>query len=142
MLQQTAVKWGRSLFWTASVAERIREIAPRARSALTEFVELIEFARAKSKETSAAQLLELIIERTDYDEYLAEDSIGGFERIENVKALVDGAAEWSEEVAEDEIGTPLERYLASAALTTSDDEVEGDQDGVTLMTVHSCKGLE
>ncbi|MCZ6759440.1 MAG: UvrD-helicase domain-containing protein [Gemmatimonadetes bacterium] len=142
VLRQAAVKWGRSLFWTASVAERIREIAPRARSALTEFVELIEFARAMSKETSAAQLLELIIERTDYDEYLAEDSIGGFERIENVKALVDGAAEWSEEVAEDEIGTPLERYLASAALTTSADEVEGDPDGVTLMTVHSCKGLE
>jgi DNA helicase-2/ATP-dependent DNA helicase PcrA len=42
---------------------------------------------------------------------------------------------------ESEGGTPLERYLADAALVTAADSAEGDS-GVTLMTLHTAKGLE
>ena len=38
--------------------------------------------------------------------------------------------------------TPLEQFLAQAALVASDDRVEGARDGVTLMTLHTAKGLE
>ena len=39
-------------------------------------------------------------------------------------------------------GTPLERFLAEAALLSSADTVVGHEDGVTLMTLHTAKGLE
>ena len=53
------------------------------------------------------------------------------------------AADWSEEVSEDpESGTPLERFLAEAALLSSAETVVGTDEGVTLMTLHTAKGLE
>ena len=39
-------------------------------------------------------------------------------------------------------GTPLERFLAEAALLASADTVVGREDGVTMMTLHTAKGLE
>jgi DNA helicase-2/ATP-dependent DNA helicase PcrA len=56
---------------------------------------------------------------------------------------VASAADWSEEVSEDpESGTPLERFLAEAALLSSAETVIGSDEGVTLMTLHTAKGLE
>ena len=57
--------------------------------------------------------------------------------------MIASAADWSEEVTEDaEGGSPLERFLAEAALLTSADSVVGNESGVTLMTLHTAKGLE
>ncbi|MCL6498472.1 MAG: ATP-binding domain-containing protein, partial [Firmicutes bacterium] len=60
---------------------------------------------------------------------------------ENVRELIAAAAAASE-VLEDDDSTPLERFLAQAALLTGQDKVEGQAGGVTLMTVHTAKGLE
>ncbi len=137
-----SVAWNRSFFSTASVADRMPELQPRARSVLLEFVRMIERLREESREASAATLLESIIEVTDYENYLAEEGLDGADRIENVRALLDGAAEWSEEEDPEDPSSPTERYLTAAALTTSADHAEGDPEGVTLMTAHMAKGLE
>ena len=61
----------------------------------------------------------------------------------NVRELVASAADWSEEVTDDpEAGIPLERFLAEAALLSSAETVIGNDEGVTLMTLHTAKGLE
>ena len=54
------------------------------------------------------------------------------------------AANWSEVVPVDtESGeTQLERFLAEAALLSAVDKEEGAEQGVTLMTLHTAKGLE
>jgi DNA helicase-2/ATP-dependent DNA helicase PcrA len=65
------------------------------------------------------------------------------DRWENVRELVASAADRSEEVTDDpEAGTPLERFLAEAALLSSAETVVGNEEGVTLMTLHTAKGLE
>jgi DNA helicase-2/ATP-dependent DNA helicase PcrA len=64
------------------------------------------------------------------------------DRWENVRELVASAANWSEEVTEESEGTPLERFLAEAALLSAADTEVGNEDGVTLMTLHTAKGLE
>jgi DNA helicase-2/ATP-dependent DNA helicase PcrA len=61
-----------------------------------------------------------------------------------VRELIASAAEWSEVVVPDgeDPSTPLERFLAEAALLTANDTVVGAEEGVTLMTLHTAKGLE
>jgi DNA helicase-2/ATP-dependent DNA helicase PcrA len=140
-LQAAAVQWKRPLLATAAVAERVPDLRPQARRAFTDFAAVIarlgEFGPA-----APAQILERTIETIQYEQWLEAEGPEGFERLENVRELLAAAADWSEEIEPDEPGTPLERFLATAALTTSAEQAGGDPEGVTLMTVHTAKGLE
>lgn len=62
---------------------------------------------------------------------------------ENLQELVDGMSSFVEEHAEQGEGTSLSHYLQEVSLLSDmdEDETDGD-DKVTLMTVHSAKGLE
>ncbi len=142
ILQATAAQWRRPLLESASIADRIRDLRPRVQQAFMGFAELISHLRENLAESTPAAILERIIETIEYETYLSRDGLEGMERIENVKELVASAAEWSEEIDPDDPATPLERFLATAALTTSAEVQSGDPDGVSLMTVHTAKGLE
>lgn len=141
-LRITAEQWGRSLLDTASIADRITDLRPRARTGFLEFAQLITRLGANADETTPAALLERVIDEIDYEAHLQKEGLEGVDRLENVRELVSSAAEWSEEVDPDDPTTPLDRFLATAALTTSAEVDSGDAEGVTLMTVHTAKGLE
>ena len=141
-LQETAVKRGRSLLETSAIVDRIPELRPQARSALQAFARSLNGLRSESDHASPAAVLERVIEVVDYEGYLHADGPEGIERMENVRELIAGAAEWSEESDPEEPTTPLERFLASAALTTATEQTQGDPSGVNLMTLHTAKGLE
>ncbi len=143
-LNSSAKQWGWSLHKAASAAGRIPDLKPRAREALIQFAADIDALGGQLGELQPAEALRGIIERLSYDKFLLEEDETGPERVENVNELVNAAAAWSEEwgvPAADEEGTPLERFLAQAALT-SRAEVEGDKRGLTIMTLHAAKGLE
>jgi DNA helicase-2/ATP-dependent DNA helicase PcrA len=142
-LGQMASQWGKPLLETARIADRIAELRPNVREAFRGFAALIDGA-AKQQHLPPADLLEQIIRAIDYEAVLHGEGPEGAERWENVRELVASAANWSEEVipAEDDAGTPLERFLAEAALLSSADTVIGEEQGVTLMTLHTAKGLE
>jgi DNA helicase-2/ATP-dependent DNA helicase PcrA len=124
------------------VADRIGDLRPQARDAFRAFAVLIETLRSHLAQTTPAALLERALEAVQYEAHLEKEGPEGLERLENVRELVAAAAEWSEEAEPDEPGSAVERFLASAALTTSAEQVGGDPDGITLMTVHTAKGLE
>jgi DNA helicase II / ATP-dependent DNA helicase PcrA len=141
-LTRFAAQWGKPLLETARIADRIPELRPNVREAFRAFAGLIDGA-AQRQNLPAADLLEHLIRAIDYEAVLTAEGPEGADRWENVRELVASAANWSEEVpAEDEDGTPLERFLAEAALLSSADTVEGEEQGVTLMTLHTAKGLE
>jgi len=140
-LQATAAQWNRSLLATAEIADRVAELRPQAKRGLTEFAALLADLRGAAH-LAPAEMLERIIGAIQYEQVLEAEGPEGLERVENVRELLAAAAEWSEEVEADEPGTPLERFLATAALTTSAEQAGGDPEGVTLMTVHTAKGLE
>jgi DNA helicase-2/ATP-dependent DNA helicase PcrA len=149
ILQDTAVRWSRPLLETAGIASRVEALRPIAKRRLEEFARLFTDLRDEAKWATPAALLEGIIERIDYETYLRDEGHTGLDRIENVRELVAAAAEWSEEIREEEAdgetsegSTPVEQFLQAAALTTSDEVTSGDATGVTLMTVHTAKGLE
>jgi ATP-dependent DNA helicase UvrD/PcrA len=143
LLGQVASKWGKPLLETAAIADRVSDLRPNVREAFRNFASLIE-AAAKLEHLPPADLLEHLIRAIDYEAVLLAEGPEGADRWENVRELVASAANWSEEApAEDgETATPLERFLAEAALLSSADTVVGQEEGVTLMTLHTAKGLE
>ncbi|MBI4421750.1 MAG: UvrD-helicase domain-containing protein [Gemmatimonadetes bacterium] len=141
-LQAAAAQWNRPLLDTAGIAERVADLRPQAKDALRQFAATLERLRAGMAESSPAQLLERVIETIDYEAYLTAEGPEGAERIENARELLAGAAEWSEEADPEDPASPLERFLATAALASPAEADGGDPAGVSLMTVHTAKGLE
>jgi DNA helicase-2/ATP-dependent DNA helicase PcrA len=143
VLATAAHGWGKPLLETASMADRITDLRPGVREAFRGFARfiygLVEHARA----LPPAQILEQVIRGTEFEAYLQAEGPEGVERWENVRELVASAADWSEEVVLDgEFETQLERFLTEATLLSAQDKIKGDEGGVTLMTLHTAKGLE
>jgi len=151
-LVRAATQWGKPLLETARAAERIPDLRPNVRAALTGVAALIDDLRARHGQADPATALEQVVAAVGYAQYLADEGPEGVERLENVQELIAGAAAWAETAEDDgdEAGeggvatgpTLIERYLTQAALVASADQSTGDPTGVTLMTVHMAKGLE
>ena len=136
--------WSLPLLAAAQRADTITQLRPNVRAAFRTFAELVENVRRRSGASSPATVMEDLITAIDYESVLLAEGLEGAERWDNVRELVASAAEWSEVVTPDadEPGTPLERFLAEAALLSAVDSTSGSDEGVTLMTVHTAKGLE
>ena len=121
---------------------RITDLRPNVREAFRDFAAFIDGLAQRAGRLAPAEVLEQLIAAIDYEAVLHAEGPEGADRWENVRELVASAANWSEEVTEEASGTPLERFLAEAALLSSADTVVGNEEGVTLMTLHTAKGLE
>jgi len=142
-LGRTATQWSKPLLETARIADRVPELRPNAREALRSFARLIDELAAQSLQLPPADILERVIGAIDYEAVVLAEGTEGVDRWENVRELVASAANWSEEATDDpESGSPLERFLAEAALLSAVDTAVGPEEGVTLMTLHTAKGLE
>ncbi len=133
--------WGKTLLEAARIADRATGLRPNVREGLQRFAELIDRLRDMSRTAAPVVLLDELVRVIDYEAALQAEGPEGAERWENVKELLAGAAEWSEIVEEEDATTPLERFLAEAALVSAADSSQGS-DGITLMTLHTAKGLE
>jgi len=120
-----------------------QSLRPAARKALSDFSGLIASLRERARDTSVDVLLQELIGEIRYVEYLqAEGPESARDRIENISALIDGAAET---VIDDggEVGLrPLDHFLQRAMLVAGADALDPTADAVTLMTLHNAKGLE
>jgi DNA helicase-2/ATP-dependent DNA helicase PcrA len=143
ILSQSAAAWNKPLLETARIADRVSELRPNAREAFRKFAAIID-AAAQLGERAPADLLEHIIRAIDYEAALHAEGPEGAERWENVRELVASAANWSEEAPADleSVETPLQRFLTETALLSAVDTEVGAEQGVTLMTLHTAKGLE
>lgn len=144
-LTAAARNWSLPLLATAERAEMIPPLRPGVRKALTDFAALIARCVDRAGSASPAVVLEELIAALGYEDLLMTEGLEGADRWDNVCELVASAAEWSEVVpseGEAEPGTPLQRWLAESALMSAVDSSSGDEQGVTLMTLHTAKGLE
>ncbi|MCE4565619.1 exodeoxyribonuclease V subunit gamma [Maribellus sp. CM-23] len=111
---------------------------------LTGFVALIDRFQKLSQESDAFETAKTIAEQTGILKDLYNDkSPEGLSRHENLQELLNGIQEFS--ISAKEQGDPdkLENYLEDVALLTDqDNEKDEEKNKVTLMTVHSAKGLE
>ena len=103
------------------------------------FLIAIEELRNKKDNILLSELYSLTLEKTGYIKALEEEKDAQAEnRIENLGELLNAIIEFENEEAD----PTLSNFLESISLTSDIDELEEDDDKVTLMTLHSSKGLE
>ena len=104
-----------------------------------EFIETIEDLAKRKDELSISELITETMKKTGYIKALeAEDTLEAENRIENLNELLTVAIEFEEENAEN----GLAEFLEGITLSSDLDNMEETEDTVTLMTLHSAKGLE
>jgi len=120
-----------------------------ATTKITNFSTMIKSFAAEMKKKDAYELARHIaISSGILKMYREEDTPEGISRVENIEEALNGIKEFSEKGAEANEGDlehqgTLEEFMQDVALLTNqDNEDEEDKDKVTLMTIHSAKGLE
>jgi DNA helicase-2/ATP-dependent DNA helicase PcrA len=138
-LEEFAREKAISLLTAAARAEEIDTITPKIRKAIAEFYELIH-KYASIKETfSAGELARALVDEIgilrNFKEINTEDS---FARAENVRELLSAIANFAKSHKE----VTLDDFLEEVSLITDIDNWDDRANAVTLMTLHSAKGLE
>ncbi len=106
---------------------------------LAPFVSLIEKYRGQAETVPIDIFTQSLLQDINMvEDLLAEDAIIGQTRIENIQSFVEGMKEYAQKNPD---GT-LAQYLAEISLLTDIDSYEESEEKVTLMTLHSAKGLE
>ncbi len=131
-LQNLAQQQQQTLFEAAKTLNLSQEIRGKAEQALKEFIHLFEHWQNRIKESSHDELAEMILEESGYldmwRQNKAPDATG---RVENLKELVSAISEFES----------LAHFLEHVSLVMENEQAAGE-DRVTLMTLHSAKGLE
>ena len=137
-VQDYAAERGISFYDALREAENISSLG-RAAVKVQPFVNFIQSLRSKLEYLSPSELLKDIIENTGYVEELrAEGTEEAEARIENIDELITKVVTYEEENEE----PTLSGFLEEVALVADIDSVDGDDNQVLLMTLHSAKGLE
>ena len=104
-----------------------------------EFIEQIEYLINKKEELKISELIKEALNKTGYTKALEnENTVEAESRIQNLEELLTVAIEFEEENAENSLG----EFLEGITLSSDVDGLEESDDMVTLMTLHSAKGLE
>jgi len=118
---------------------RVIKISGDRKEAINKFASLIDELNEKKKEIKGSELLiELIRKINYYDELKREGEFKAQSKIENIKELILAVQEF--EVNNED--KSLTAFLEYVALITDIDLYKGEEDVVTVMTLHSAKGLE
>ena len=104
-----------------------------------DFINQIEELRNKKDELKISDLIKQTLKDTGYTKALElENSVEAETRIENLEEFLTVAIEFEEESADN----TLAEFLENITLSSDIDNLEEKEDSVTLMTLHSAKGLE
>ena len=104
-----------------------------------EFITQIEELKAQKEEMPISELITKTLKKTGYTKALEqENTIEAENRIANLEEFLTVASEFEEEFAEN----GLSEFLEGITLSSDIDNVEENEESVTLMTLHSAKGLE
>lgn len=135
-----ASEHGMSLYDALREARQIPGIGKAAEKIGTFIGQMESFrARAQSEDYTIQDLIEGIMDETGYQQELkAEGEVESQTRLENIEELVNKAVSYEE----DSEHPTLDEFLEQVALVADIDNMDESENRVTLMTLHSAKGLE
>lgn len=104
-----------------------------------EFINTLEELKSKKDELIISELIKLVLKKSGYMKALEqENTIEAENRMANLEEFLTVAIEFEEEFAEN----TLNEFLEGITLSSDLDNMEEEEESVTLMTLHSAKGLE
>lgn len=128
-----------SLYSVMMEIDKVDGLSTRAKNSIKEFVNMINQFMAMSEVMSVNQFIEKVVYGVGYIKALEKE--GGIEaetRLQNIKEFISVAVDF-------EVNNPdgtLEDFLANISLLSDVDKTANIENSVTLLTVHSAKGLE
>jgi len=128
------IREGKTLLAALQQAGNCSDLTPKARQALAELGDIFASLRQVMETATVAGLIDSLLRRIDYLNYLNDGSAQGEARQENVKELLSVAQEYQD--------AGLAGFLEEVALVSDLDSADFNGDAVTLMTLHAAKGLE
>lgn len=105
----------------------------KVRQAFSEFINLMEKLALKSKKLNISDLIDFLLKKSGYQDFLLANKAEGEERLENIQELKTVAAPYHKD---------LRQFLEDVSLLSDIDELDEKNEAVTLMTCHAAKGLE
>jgi DNA helicase-2/ATP-dependent DNA helicase PcrA len=130
----------------SAAAYKAPDLGSRAKNALTDFARLLEgwiTLREANRYEHVADLIDLIMRDSGYVDTLRDGSDEGEDRFANLQELYSVAAQYMPGMPALEEGqTPISLFLQEVSLVSDQDQVEEGGGAVTLLTLHTAKGLE
>ncbi len=137
LVEEVARRHNLSPFEVISRSSEFPELSKNV-SALSSFAAMIQRLREKAESCSLGELYDALIEESGYvRELLSKGDVESRVRTENILELKSSMVEY--DTRED---ASLSGYLEEISLYTDLDKYNPDEDCVTMMTIHSAKGLE
>lgn len=123
----------------AALTDLPESLSARPRKCVTDFFMLMSMLTAMKEALPLVDFVKLLVEKTGLmEQYQKEDTEEAHSRVENIQELL-GAVEEFAKLSEN---ATLEDYLENVALVTELDNAEDERGYITMMTLHSAKGLE
>lgn len=123
--------------------EQVPGLTARSKNPLKKFAELLFTLMERMDKLAVSDLIQEVMDTTGYLEALkndkAEKKLENESRIENLQEFVGVAKDFEKEEEEE---PNLENFLSKMALLSDIDNSDLEEERVTLMTLHSAKGLE
>ena len=136
-IQEISDKTGNSMY---EIIRNAQEYGlTRVYSNSRDFIEQMEYLKSKKDELKISDLIKETLNKTGYTKALEnENSVEAETRIENLEEFLTVAIEFEEESADN----TLAEFLENITLSSDIDGMEDQDNSITLMTLHSAKGLE
>ncbi|MBD1845383.1 DNA helicase PcrA [Cyanobacteria bacterium FACHB-63] len=139
-LQKAATGLGVPLWEILSDETSIKTLAGRSSKGVIQFAQIIQKWRSQLDAVSASELVQGVLEDSGYIADLKSQGTDEAEdRLQNVQELYNAVLQFEEENEDDK---SLIGFLAGASLASDLDDVQEETTKVSLMTLHSSKGLE
>lgn len=137
-IEEIATERGDSIYGALLDMDSL-DLGGRARNSLKPFIDMMNLLMAKKEIMGIRDFIEEVIDTTGYVEELRkENTIEAQTRIENIEEFLSVAIDFEVKLGENN----FEEFLANIALLSDVDKTEDSTNVVTMMTVHSAKGLE
>lgn len=138
-LEEIASDMGISIYEVLLDLDQVDGLSSRVKNNLKPFIHMMNRLMALKEIMGIKDFIEEVINTTGYlSDLERENSIEAQTRIENIKELISVAIDFEVRTGE----SSLEEFLATIALLSDIDKTTDETNVVTLMTVHSAKGLE
>ncbi|MBQ5331094.1 MAG: UvrD-helicase domain-containing protein [Oscillospiraceae bacterium] len=109
---------------------------------LTKTAQMFDYLTEFSKENSLEDIVEEVLKVTGYKEMLENEGDEGQNRLDNIYELKSNIRRYTDEMEDEGEEAEIEGFLENVSLYSSTEDMTDDENYVSMMTIHTAKGLE